>query len=176
MLTRTDIEHYFLAEKTGGLVFLIVGSLCVAASLVFFLLLKTSFFKGASLPLLLGGLLFCIVGYTVFERSDRDRIALVYAFDMNPDQLKNSELPRMEKVMKRFRVYRYTAIGLFLLGLSLFVYCRRVVSFPVWSGVGAALVIVALATLILDGFAQNRGKAYYEKLSAFCAGIRKPGE
>ncbi len=172
MLTRADIEHYFLAEKTGGIVFFVVGALCVVASLLFIFVMKTPFFKGASVPLVLGGLLFCFVGYTVFERSDRDRIALVYAFDMNPDRLKNNELPRMEQVMKRFVVYRYAAIVLFLLGLSLFLYCRRMHSFPNWGGAGAALVFIAFATLLLDSFAQNRGKTYHQKLSAFCAGIR----
>lgn len=171
MLTRADIEHYFLAEKTGGIIFLLVGALCVVASLLFFFVMKTPFFKGASVPLVLGGLLFCFVGYTVFERSDRDRIALVYAFDMNPDRLKNNELPRMKQVMKRFVVYRYVAITLFLLGLSLFLYFRRTQSFPNWVGVGAALIFIALAALLLDGFAQKRGKTYCQKLNAYCAGI-----
>jgi hypothetical protein len=174
MLTRTDIENYFLAEKTGGALLLVLGSLCILTSLVFLLLLKTPFYKGAAWPLVLAGLAFCFVGFTVHQRSDGDRIAQVYALDMNPDSLKSRELPRMELVMKRFALYRYTEIALIVLGLTIFTYCRWNYSFPFWKGLGAALAIVAICAQLFDHFAEKRGAAYHKKLSAYCAEMKGP--
>jgi hypothetical protein len=174
MLSRADIESYFLAEKTGGLVLLVLGSLFIAGSLNFFLLMKPPFFKGAAGPLLLAGLAFCFVGYTVHQRSDAQRIGQVYALDMNPDKLKGEELPRMEQVMKRFTVYRYAEFFLFLLGLSIFTYCQWHSSFPFWKGLGASLAFVALTALLFDHFAEKRGAVYHQKLAGFCKQLKEP--
>lgn len=174
MLTRTDIESYFLAEKTGGVILLVLGSCCIVASLVFIILLKAPFYRGAAWPLVLAGLAFCFVGYTVFQRSDRDRIAQVYALDMDPDTLKSKELPRMQGVMKRFTVYRFTEIALALLGLALFSYCRLNHSFPFWKGMGAALAFAAISAMIFDHFAEKRGAVYHLKLSGFCKQLKEP--
>ena len=60
-----------------------------------FFFLKSNFYKGAAIPFVLIGLLLGIVGYTVYNRSDADRTRNVYAYDMNPSQLKNKELMRV---------------------------------------------------------------------------------
>src|SRR5450432_4695096 len=100
MFTKQDIEKYFLAEKQMSILFIIIGSVAVVLAIIFFFLLKTSFYKGAAVPLLLIGLIQLIAGATVFKKSDNDRIRNVYAYDMNPGQLKNEELPRMKTVVK----------------------------------------------------------------------------
>ena len=73
MFTKADIEKYFMAEKTFGLVFAIVGIAAVVAALLFYFSLKTNFYKGAAVPLLLTGLLFDLRvvggGFAILLRS-----------------------------------------------------------------------------------------------------------
>ena len=85
MLTRADIEKYFLAEKQTGLIFIVIGVVAILLAIGFFFYWKTSLFKGMAIPLLIFGLLEAIAGYTIYNRSDKQRIDNVYAFDMNPE-------------------------------------------------------------------------------------------
>ncbi|MBK8140711.1 MAG: hypothetical protein IPK57_06640 [Chitinophagaceae bacterium] len=110
MFTKSDIEAYFTGEKQESLLFLFIGIAGISTAIIFFFLLKTSFYLGAAIPLLVIGLLLGIVGYTIYKRSDDDRKRNVYAYDMNPSALKEKELPRMKKVMKNFVIYRWVEI------------------------------------------------------------------
>ncbi len=102
MLTKTDIEKYFIAEKQESLVFLVIGMVAVLLALDFLFCDKIARLPGAALPLLILGLIQAVAGYSVYVRSDDQRISQVYAYDMNPDQLKTIELTRMRKVKYQF--------------------------------------------------------------------------
>src|SRR5215204_4699806 len=102
MFTKADIEKYFNAEKAGSWMFISIGIAAVIAAIVFFFFIKSNVFKGAAIPFLLIGLIMGIIGFTVYLRSDADRLRNVYAYDMNPSHLKDREIPRMEKVIQRF--------------------------------------------------------------------------
>lgn len=167
MFSKTDIEKYFVAEKQESLLFLGIGVAGLITALIFFFFLKTPFYKGAAIPLVLIGLLLGVVGYTVYRRSDEDRVRNVYAYDMNPQDLKDKELPRMKVVMKNFVLYRYTEIALALLGLVLFVYFRTHENRYFWKGFGLTLFIMALTALFADYFAEKRGHIYIKGVESF---------
>ncbi|MBX9783846.1 MAG: hypothetical protein K2X48_11210 [Chitinophagaceae bacterium] len=173
MFTKAGIEKYFNAEKAESLLFLGIGIAAVITALVFFFYLKTNFYKGAALPLAVLGLLLTVVGYTVYARSDGDRIRNVYAYDMNPGELKEKEIPRMETVMKSFVVYRYTEIALALIGIGLFIFfyktdgCFAGSMIPFWKGFGLTLAIMSLLALGADYFAEKRGHEYINGLRSF---------
>lgn len=169
MFSKTDIEKYFIAEKQESLWFLIIGIAAIVLAGVFFFFLKTNFYKGASMPLFLVGLLLAVVGYTVYKRSDNDRIRNVYAYDMNPSELKEKELPRMETVIKNFVIYRYVEIFLFLAGAALYIYFIRDFNNDFWRGLGLALALMALIALTADYFAEKRGKTYIRGIRSFTA-------
>ena len=76
MFNKTDIEKYFNAEKSESFLFLLVAIAAILAAVSFFLFIKTNFYKGAAVPLLLIGLLLGVVGFTVYKRSDADRVSL----------------------------------------------------------------------------------------------------
>jgi uncharacterized membrane protein len=167
MFTKADIEKYFAAEKSESLVFLCIGLAGIVLGIIFLTVLKTSFYKGAALPLLGVGLLLGIVGYTVYKRSDADRIRNTYAYGMNPAQLKEKEIPRMQTVMKSFVVYRYVEIALAIVGLFLFFYFADRSGQLFWKGFGLTLAIMALLALGADYFAEKRGQIYLDGLQAF---------
>ena len=136
MFTKADIERYFNAEKNESLLFIIIGLTAILLAFVFFFYLKTNWHKGFAIPLLIVGMLHFVAGYTVYMRSDEDRKRNVYAYDMNPDELRNKEIPRMEKVNKKFYrlpLYRNCIID-FWFGIVFLFSAQHRWSFLGWPG------------------------------------------
>lgn len=167
MFSKTDIEKYFNAEKNESLLFVLVGIAAIIAAVSFYFFLKTNFFKGAAIPLLLVGLLLGVVGFTVYKRSDADRIRNVYAYDLNPSELKQKEIPRMQTVMKNFVIYRWVEIILAIAGVTLFFYYKNNIELQFWKGFGLSLTIMALIALSADYFAEKRGDVYLQGMISF---------
>jgi drug/metabolite transporter (DMT)-like permease len=167
MFNKTDIEKYFNAEKSESLLFLLVGIAAILAAASFFLFIKTNFYKGAAVPLLLVGLLLGVVGFTVYKRSDADRVRNVYAYDLNPSELKQKEIPRMQTVMKNFVLYRWVEIALVITGVVLFFYFKNNIDQQFWKGFGLSLAIMAFVALSADYFAEKRGDIYLQGLITY---------
>lgn len=167
MFSKTNIEQYFSAEKEGSLFFLSVGIVAVIAALIIFFVLKTPFYKGAAIPMIIVGLIAGGIGFTIYKRSDDDRIRNVYAYDLNPDELKQKEYPRMQKVMKSFKAIIVAEVVLLATAIFLFFYFRTNPAQQFWSGVGAGLFIMTVAALLLDVSAQSRASVYTKGLESF---------
>ena len=167
MFTKTNIEKYFFAEKQESFLFVIIGMIAILLAVTFFFFLKNNFYKGAAIPLLLVGLIQAVVGYTVYARSDSQRIDNVYAFDMNPGKLKNEELPRMKTVNRNFVIYRWVEIALIFAGLALLFYYKGNTEKTFWFGLGITLAIQSALMLGADFFAEKRAKIYTEQLESF---------
>ncbi|HEY2648804.1 MAG TPA: hypothetical protein VGI38_06405 [Puia sp.] len=167
MLTKADIEKYFIAEKHESLVFLVIGIAVIVLALIFYFTAKTQIYRGAALPLLILGLMQAVAGYTVYMRSDDQRISQVYAYDMNPDQLKTIELTRMRKVKTNFLVYRWIEIGAFVAGLILIILFYNQPLRSYWLGFGIAFTIMAAELFTADFIAGRRAFHYTSLLEEF---------
>ena len=164
MLTKTDIEKYFIAEKQESLLFLGIGIAALIIALLGIFVWKTQFWKGASIPLVVIAVLQIIVGFTVYNRSDADRVRVVYALDMNPNDLKEKEVPRMETVNKNFVIYRYVEIALLIVGIALIVMYKNNADKQFIYGIAVALAIQAALMLGADFFAEKRALIYTAQL------------
>lgn len=160
MLTKLDIEKYFIAEKQESLVFIIIGITALIISLIGLFVYKTQFWKGAAIPFIAIALLQIIVGYSVYGSSDLDRVRVVYALDMKPDELKNVELPRMDIVNKKFTIYRYVEVLLLVVGLVISILYSSKINNQFVYGIGLALAIQAAIMLGADYFAEKRALVY----------------
>lgn len=169
MFTKADIEKYFMAEKQESLLFVAIGALAIIAALIAWITRQPALYRGAAIPFLLIGLLLGVVGFTVYRRSDADRMRNVYAYDLNPGELKAKEIPRMETVMKNFLVYRWTEIFLLAAGLVLYFMFMHSAANQFWRGLGGGLAIMAFAALSADFFAERRGAVYLEGLQQYTA-------
>ena len=174
MLTKTDIEQYFLAEKSAGLFFLIAGIAAVCISVAFFIVAKTTLYKGMAWPLIILGLIQAVVGYTIYSKSDQQRVDNVYAYDLNPGKLKSNELPRMQKAVRGIAIFLWIELITFITGIVLLVVNRQFFSHSsslpynsFWLGVGIILIIEALVLAGADLMAYKRGKEYTYKLEQF---------
>lgn len=167
MFSKTGAEAYFNAEKTGSLVILLVGLFAIGLSITLLFIYRNSFTRGLAMPLILIALLELIAGFTVYSRSDKQRVEVVYNMDMNPDVIRDKELPRMQQVMKSLVVYRYMEICFLITGAGLFLYFRKDGQHPFWAGAGIGLVLQAVTLLVLDGVAEKRGNLYLDGLQSF---------
>jgi hypothetical protein len=167
MLTKTDIEKYFIAEKQESLVFLVIGIVAIITGLIFYYAVKTQILRGAAVPLLLLGLVQAVAGYAVYVKSDDQRVSLVYAYDMNPDQLKTVELTRMRKVTTNFLIYRWIETGVFIAGLTLILLFRSQEGKSFWLGFGITLTMMAVEIFSADYIAEKRALKYTTLLEEF---------
>lgn len=167
MFTKADIEKYFNAEKNESLLLIVFGIAAITLALLFFFYLKTNWYKGFAIPFLLMGLIHLVVGCNVNKKCDADRKRNVYAYDMNPGELKTKEIPRMEKVNSSYIVYRYIEIVLLLAGLGLFFYFRNNADKAFWAGLGMALVIEAAITLGANFTAEKKAHQYTSGIQSY---------
>ena len=112
------IIKYFHGEKAESYIFMMIGVVALAMALYFLFALKTSFWKGVAVPFILVALLEFVVGYTIVIRSPKDIARVETYLQQAPKSIKTIEIPRMEKVMKNFVVYRYVEIALIILGIA----------------------------------------------------------
>jgi hypothetical protein len=166
MLTKGDIEKYFIAEKQESLVFLVIGVAAVVIGLVFYFAMKTQVYRGAAIPLLILGLMQAAAGYAVYVKSDDQRVSQVYAYDMNPDQLKTVELTRMRKVKTNFLIYRWIEIGFFIAGIALIIIFKTEPK-TFWLGLGFTLTLMSAELFIADFIAEKRAVSYTNLLEEF---------
>jgi uncharacterized membrane protein len=167
MFSKADIERYFTGEKQEAVLFMIIGGAAIITAILLFIFLKSNIYKGLAIPLFAIGVILGIVGFSVYRSSDEYRKRNVYAYDMNPAELKNKELPRMEKVLKNFTMLRYTELFLLLVGLALYIYFIRDIKHDLWRGFGLGLAIMAVIALTMDLFAERRGRIYKKGLETF---------
>lgn len=166
----TFIHKYFMAEKQESLLFLIVGMVAIILAIIFLFFIKTnsSFYKGAAIPLIFVGLIQCVVGYTVWARSDKQRIDVAYKIGMEPAGfVKNEELPRMQIVNKNFVIYRYTELVLATVGIVLIFLFRNNPGNSFWFGLGITLAVQSLIMLGADYFAEKRALNYTKQIEGF---------
>jgi uncharacterized membrane protein HdeD (DUF308 family) len=177
MLTKADIEQYFIAEKNTGMLLLIIAAAAVLFGIVCIAFLKSPFYKGAAWPLLVLGIVQAVAGYTLYARSDRLRIDTVYAYDMNPARLRTETLPAAEKATKREIIY--VTLGYIMLAAGILIVWKNRASLAdtgysaatFGAGIGLALILQAILLSAACYPAYKRGKAYTAKLQEFTQGV-----
>ena len=158
------VVKYFTGEKTESYLFIILGIISLLTAAYLILAMKTTFWKGVSIPFLLVAILELSVGFTLVKRSPED-IARVKTFiTKEPLKIKTDEIPRMKKVMRNFLLFRYFEVALIFLGIIL-MYSSLKDTF--WRGLGLGLFLQASIVLSLDFFAERRGHIYENYLLEF---------
>ena len=157
------IVKYFTGERLESFLFLGLGLLGLALAVISLSVTKTSFVKGIAIPFLLVSGLEIIVGLTLIYRSPQDIIRVETYLSEKTEMIQKEEIPRMEKVMRNFVLFRYTEITLIIMGIILMYGARQN---SLWNGIGVGLFIQSSTVLLLDFFAERRGEVYLEYLKS----------
>jgi len=159
-----SVVKYFNDEKAESYIFILIGVIAFAMALYFLFGLKTTFWKGIAIPFFIVACLEVIVGYTIVTRSTKDIVRVETYIQKEPSNIKTLEIPRMEKVLSNFVIYRYVEIALIIFGIALM---YSSMNDTIWRGIGLGLFIQASIVLSLDFFAERRGHIYLEYLNQF---------
>lgn len=151
------IVKYFNGEKAESYIFIMMGVIALTMALYFFFAFKTSFWKGVAIPFVMVALLEFVVGYTIVTRSPKDLVRVETFITKEPLKIQTEEIPRMEKVLNNFVIFRYVEIALIIVGIVL-MYSSMNDTF--WRGIGLGLFVQASVVLSLDFFAERRGHIY----------------
>ena len=165
MITKGEIELYFTAQKQAGWWFAAIGVIAIVAAIVCWQWQRNELGKGLAIPLILFGVMQCAAGFRVYNESDALRISNVYAVDMNPQQLKTTELPRIENIQKRFAVYRWIQAIMLVTGLLLLFFFRHTPR-SFWYGFGISWSLQVMVIAIVYYFAAQRAAHYVARLLA----------
>lgn len=157
------VHQYFSGEKNESYLFLVLGLLGLVMS-VYLIQINTSiFWRGLALPFILVSLLEIIVGVMLIYRSPKDIIRVENFIKNERVKIITDEIPRMEKVMKNFVIFRFIEIGLILTGIIIYF---RFTNHDFWRGVGFGLSLQSCIVLLLDCFAEKRGLIYLGYLNS----------
>lgn len=169
MLNKTDIEKYFIAEKQLGTVLIIVGAIALVSFLYALFVCKTQYCKGFSIPLCIVGFALIFMGFVKYNKSDNMRIGVIYALDMNPELIKNKEIPRIISVNKTNTIIKYSELILLILGIAFYFYFKPGTDKQFLTGFAIALIIQAIIVLSFILFAENKNLKYTQQLKEFVA-------
>jgi len=151
------VALYFGAERAEGLLFICIGLVGLELAHTCWRKGLTAQARGAAITLLLLASLQVVVGGTVFSRSPDDLARVSHAVQTDVARVRAEELPRMQTVMRKFRIYHWLEIAALCLGALFAMAGQRGSRLR---GVGLALVPQALVLLVLDGMAEQRGADY----------------
>jgi hypothetical protein len=156
-----QVEKYFNEEKYESALFVLVGLVAIGLSIYFLVKTKQPFYTGMAYPLIAVALIQITVGSLVYFRSPKDIARVSQIVQTEPSKIQSEEIPRMQVVMKNFDIYRWVEISLLLLGLFMCFYFQP---HTFLKGLGLGLSIQAAFMLLLDFFAESRGKIYLNYL------------
>jgi hypothetical protein len=164
------VKSYFNAEKSAGVLFIVVGVSFLLISLYSWLTIKKPFYTGMAYPFLLIGLIEITVGVTIYLKSPADNDRVENYLTLEPERILNEEIPRMETVMKSFVYYRYVEFAFIFTGVMLMFYIGKS---ELVKGIGFGLFIQGTVMLGADYIAERRGHLYLERLRQEVSGLNK---
>lgn len=154
------LREYFHSEKTESVAFIGAGIAGVAVASCWMLFMDSDILSGASWPLLFVGMTHCIVGATVYLRTDAQQRELSTLLSESPEAFRVEELERMHRVSQNFIRIRWIEIALFITsGIMIMMF------FPLkgfWFGFALALAFESAISLTFDFFAEERADHYKE--------------
>jgi hypothetical protein len=155
------ISTYFSAERAESMLFMAVSAIALAASAYFVLVLRKPFFSGMAVTLSVVAVLQMIVGVTIYQRSPQDTARVQKMVQSAPEQIQSEEVPRMQTVIRNFKIYLGVELALLILSIAVMALSAQA---GFMRGAAVGLAIQAVFTAALDLAATRRGDAYLKWL------------
>lgn len=160
MFTKNDIENYFSAFKNEQLFLMILGGVALITAVVFYVALKTNWYKGFALPLAVFALLNIGAGFSNYKKSDALKMRNIYNYDLHPEFLKTKELSRIKELNQNFTVLIYVNISILFAAAFIFFYFKKKDGNEYYMGMAASLFLVAVLSVAIYSVLKSRSKDY----------------
>ena len=170
-MEKDFIDRYFTLFKNEQLLLIILGAVAFVAALVFYLGLKTPWYKGFALPMAVFALIFCSAGINNYSKTSALRIRAAYNSDMHPELLKSKELPRIREQKQNLRVLIYVNLSIIAASFLIFLYFQKKEGNEYYMGMAASLLLMATISVIIYYIMLGHSKEYSEGINKSTANI-----
>jgi hypothetical protein len=166
---RGQMHDFFDGEVAGSWLWLGEGlavSGAAAATLLFYDGEGEDFWRGASIPVLVIGIVQAATGASILLRTPGWVERFDDQLDTDPAGYRAEELERMERINFQYDLVRWVEIGLFVAGAGLITY-GVLAEDDRFIGAGVGLAAQILITFLTDIWAASRAETYTEALESF---------
>ena len=160
MFTKEDIEQYFNAFKNEQIFLMALGAIAIVVAVIFFIGLKTQWYKGFALPLAVFAIINLGAGFSNYRKTDILKVRNTYNYDLHPELLRTKELPRIQEMKQNFTVLIYVNISIIFAAAFIFFYFKKKDGSEYYMGVAASLFIVAVLSVAIYSVMKSRSKDY----------------
>ena len=143
---------------------MVIGGIAIVMAIVFFAIVKDSFYEGAAIPLFFIGVWQLFGGLRIY-RNNRAR-ALQVSGAVTGQQLNwmREELARIVQLIRRFSLFKWIEMIIVVAGLGMIFYYRADPLKQLFYGFGLYMTVIVLITLVADYAAERRAFAYKKGL------------
>ncbi|NOU39148.1 MAG: hypothetical protein HOO89_10565 [Ferruginibacter sp.] len=171
MLSKSDIENYFLAYKHEHLFLLLLAAVIFILALAFNFGVKKHFYKGAAIPLYSFAVLFCVLGISNFKNADRLRKICVYDYDLHPEYLKIRELVRVNSFLLNANFVFYISLIIAIAALLIFFYFQKKLNVQYIKGLTVSLFLMGTISAVTFFVVKEKAKIYKYHIEEFTKNI-----
>lgn len=148
-------------ELFEGKLVLLFGILTCVSAVLFYKIGTTPNAKAMLWPLLIAGFMFIGIGGGMLYSNPKRLSEFPKAYKENPKAFIESEKERVEAFTKWYPTTRYVFAALGILGIVLFLFWDK----PIGRAIGIALLLMTIATYVVDYFSEERAAIYYKHLT-----------
>ncbi|MBC7654681.1 MAG: hypothetical protein H7098_09445 [Oligoflexus sp.] len=169
MFTKEDIEQYFNAFKNEQIFLMVLGAIALIVAIVFFVSIKTQWYKGFALPLAVFAIIHLGAGISNYQKADVLRIRNVYNYSLHPELLSN-ELGRIIEMKKNYRLLIYVNISIIFAAAFIFFYFKKKEGNNYYMGMAASLFLVAVLSVAVYSVLKSRSIEYERGIISYVKG------
>lgn len=116
--------------------------------------------KAMFIPLLLVGIMFSGIGGGMLYSNSKRMPEYKQAYEKNKIEFAESEKKRTETFISWYPKTRYIFSAVAVIGIVCFLFWAA----PIGRAVGIALILMTLATFVVDHFSEERAEVYHAKI------------
>lgn len=165
MYFKYHVEEYFLAEKNAGILLIVVAGLLLLFAIFCKAYYKTEISRGFMYTLFILGSLQLASGIIIYRNADPERKAMVYALDMNPQQIKTTDLGRLQQRQRNLSYLMYVELFLGLVSVAGIILYRSDSAKYFLLGISIGLLVPIIPTYLVHFGASERAKQMITKIN-----------
>lgn len=150
-------------ELFEGKLVLLFGILTCFSAIIFYKIGTTPNAKAMLWPLLVTGFMFIGIGGGMLYSNPKRLNEFPKVYKENPKAFVKSEKERVQAFTKWYPTTRYVFAVLGILGIVLFLFWDK----PIGRAIGISLLLMTIATYVVDHFSEERAHTYYQELKKY---------
>ena len=153
-------QQWIKGELFEAKLILAFSIMVIVIALLFYYQGTTPSAKALLFPLLIVGAMFLSIGGGMLYSNPKRAIEFPQKALEDEAAFIQSEKERVEEFMKWYPKTRWIMAGLGIIGIGIFIFWET----PIGKAIGIALILIMLATFVVDHFSEERAGIYYQHI------------